>query len=651
MPKALVLGNGNILVGFDKFGEVNDFYFPYVGLENQIGAHNVHKIGIWVDNKLSWLDDGSWEVKMDYGFETLASKIEAFNHNLKVKLEFRDVVYNESDIFIREVTAYNLEERSRIIKLFFYQRFEIYESRRGDTAYFDPLDNTIIHYKGRRNFLINTVSDIEGFDDFGIGNYNIEGKEGSFRDAEDGVLSKNPIEHGLVDSVIGFSCNLQKNLSQKVYYWVAAGKLLKEVKDLNKYILKKTPTHLIKTTEDFWQAWLHKTPLDFRGISDDIVKLFKKSLLIMRTHVDNRGGILASGDTDLLRYGKDYYSYVWTRDAAIVATALDLADNTNITKTFFEFCNEVITEEGYFMHKYLTDRSLGSSWHPWIRDGKPELPIQEDETALVIIALKKHFEVSKDLEFIENIYNSLIKKATQFMISYRDEKTNLPKPSYDLWEEKFGTHTFTCASVYGALNAAAEFAELLGKDDEAKYYRQIAFQIKEAILKYLYDESSGYFYKAVNFKDDQIEIDSVCDMSSAYGIFKFNVLDINDAKLDKAIQYSQEKLIVKTDIGGIVRYENDYYFRVSQDLAGNPWFITTLWLAQYQIAKSDRLEDLDKANKWLDWVVKHALNSGIMSEQLNPFSGEQISAAPLIWSHSEFVSTVIQYIEKLKELK
>ena len=39
------------------------------------------------------------------------------------------------------------------------------------------------------------------------------------------------------------------------------------------------------------------------------------------------------------------------------------------------------------MHKYRPDKSLGSSWHPWVRNGKPELPIQEDETALVIYAL------------------------------------------------------------------------------------------------------------------------------------------------------------------------------------------------------------------------------------------------------------------------
>lgn len=648
MPKSLVLGNGNILIGLDKFAQVKDFYFPYVGLENQIGGHHVHKIGVWVANKLSWIDDGSWEIKINYVFETLISQIEAINHNLKIKLEFSDAVYNETDIFVREVTVFNLEDQERAVKLFFHQKFEIYQSHRSDTAYFDPIKHVIIHYKGRRVFLINVASDLESFDDFSIGNFNIEGKEGTFKDAEDGELAKNPIEHGLVDSVVGFSMQLQSLDSKKVYYWIAAARLISEACELNDYILAKTPQHLIKTTGDFWRAWVNKSSINFLDLEKEVIELFKKSLLIIRTHIDNKGAILASGDSDMLQHGKDNYSYMWLRDGALVTISLDQVGDNNVAKRFFEFCNEVISDQGYFMHKFLSDKSLGSSWHPWIREGQIELPIQEDETALVIIALKEHFEVAKDLEFVENVYNSLIKKAAEFMVLFRDEQTNLPKPSYDLWEEKFGIHTFTASSVFAALKAASEFADMLGKKDSATIYSEAADQIKAAILKYLYDEKMG-FYKMINFSSGQMEIDKTIDSSSAYGIFKFNVLDVSDERLAKAFQKLEEKLIIKTN-GGLARYEGDYYYRVSGDLPGNPWFITSLWLTQYKIAKAKNQQDLNEAKQWFSWVVKNALPSGILSEQLNPFTGEQLSAAPLTWSHSEFVSTILLYLKKVKQL-
>ena len=115
------------------------------------------------------------------------------------------------------------------------------------------------------------------------------------------------------------------------------------------------------------------------------------------------------------------------------------------------------------MHKYRPDKSLGSSWHPWMRNGNKQYPIQEDETATVIFVLWKFYELSKDLEFVEKMYTKLVKKAAEFMTAYRDEKTGLPKASYDLWEQDFGIFTYSAASTYGALKAAARFADLLGK--------------------------------------------------------------------------------------------------------------------------------------------------------------------------------------------
>jgi hypothetical protein len=52
------------------------------------------------------------------------------------------------------------------------------------------------------------------------------------------------------------------------------------------------------------------------------------------------------------------------------------------------------------------------------------------------------------------------------------------------------------------------------------------------------------------------------------------------------MQALEQTLWVKTSVGGMSRYENDYYYQVTQDLAqaqGNPWFICTLWLAQYRM--------------------------------------------------------------------
>ena len=168
MPKSLVLGNGNILIAFDRHAQVKDFYFPYVGLENQTSGWFVHKIGVFTQDRFSWFDDGTWEIQVDCERETVAGFSRAVHKLLKVTVNIRDVVYNEKNIFIRQFDVVNDAAEARKVKIFFHQAFELYESHRGDTAYFDPVRNVIVHYKGRRVFLINTRIAGRGFDYYSV---------------------------------------------------------------------------------------------------------------------------------------------------------------------------------------------------------------------------------------------------------------------------------------------------------------------------------------------------------------------------------------------------------------------------------------------------------------------------------------------------
>ena len=649
MPKALTLGNGNILVNLDQFGQVRDFYFPYIGLENQVGGHFIHRIGVFVDGVLSWLADSGWEIIVESEETVFAGKTRAVNIHLGISLLITDLVYNEKNIFLRRILVKNTRpDATRTITIFFNQQFEIYESHVAHTAYYDPLRKVIIHYRNRRAFLINAQIEGRGFDDYSTGVFGTEGKEGTHKDAEDGVLAKNNIEHGQVDSVIGLSVRYQPLEEKFVYYWVAVGESISEVEHLDEYTLEHGPGHLIETTNNFWRAWVTRQNFSFHGLSTEVVNLFQKSLLIMRAHVGGNGAIIASSDSNILQKGKDTYCYVWPRDAAITALALSEAGDTSVAKLFFSFCNRVISVDGYFRHKYSPDESLGSSWHPWLRDNQFQLPIQEDGTALILHTLWRFYEISKDLEFIESIYNSLIKRAADFLVLYRDEQTGLPKPSYDLWEERFGVTTFTAASVVGALRAAAKFAGLLGKKKSEVIYEEVAESIRRAILEHLYDEVTGRFCKLFQLTADELHYDMTIDASTAHGLSAFDILPPNDPRLIKEITEAEVALTVHPGIGGLARYQNDAYQRITDASVNNPWFITTLWLAQHAIRTAKNESDLAPVKERLSWCARFASRAGLLSEQLNPTTGEQLSVSPLVWSHAEFVRTVIKYLDRLE---
>lgn len=651
MPRSVVLGNGETLVALDKFGQVRDWYFPYVGMEDHVRGHYIHRLGVWIDGKTSWFgEDKNWQIDVKAEENALASSITAINRSLEVSVILKDLVYNEHSIFLREIIVTNTSKKSREIKFYLAHQFELSKSHGADTAFFDPKDNVLIHYKGQRVFLIN--GEIEGlpFSDYTTGLSNYNDLIGSHIDAEDGHLSKNPIEHGPVDSVMGFYGFYSGNDSKTINYWVCSARFIPEAKELNYLVLKKTPKHIIKSTSDFWKAWVNKYEFNFYKLSPEIISLFKKSLMIIRAHVDNGGAIIASADSDMLNQGKDTYAYMWPRDAAFSASALDRAGDQNVSRKFFEFCKNVMSNDGYLMHKYLPDKSLGSSWHPYIRDGEFQLPIQEDETAIVIWALYQHYLRTHDIEFIESLYNDMVEKAANFMMEYRDKKTNLPKPSYDLWEEKYGVSTYSSSAVYGALIAGAEFSKLLGKTENEMRYRKGAEEIKEAILSNLYDEETGNFLKLIFCKNKVQLKDKTIDISSVFGVFLFGVLPVKDAKLLRAMEQTHKALTRNISGKGIARYDGDGYYRILGDTPGNPWFISTLWYAQYLIAKSQTEKDFGEVREYLEWATKRALSSGVLSEQINPFNGEQVAASPLVWSHAEFVNTVLKYLDRAEEL-
>jgi GH15 family glucan-1,4-alpha-glucosidase len=138
-------------------------------------------------------------------------------------------------------------------------------------------------------------------------------------------------------------------------------------------------------------------------------------------------------------------------------------------------------------------------------------------------------------------------------------------------------------------------------------------------------------------------------MSSIHAIYEYGVLSVTDPLVVESIKTIEEKLRIHTGIDGVPRYEKDRYFMQVEGVP-NPWYITTLWLTQYYALTAKSVEDLKNVTQWLDWVLTHSPRSGVLSEQLHPFTGEQLSANPLTWSHAEYVRTVIYYHDAMQRL-
>jgi glucoamylase len=663
MPRDIPVGNGVLLVTFDSKYQIRDFYFPHPGRENQ-SSGRPFRLGVWVDGQFSWVSSDDWSRDLNYQEETLVTQVRLRCARLGVELIVNDTVDFYENVFLRRVEVVNLVEgKSREIRVFFHHDFHISETPIGDTAFYDPDPAVIIHYKRNRYFLIGCRHDgKDAFDQWATGAKELNGAEGTWRDAEDGILGCNPIAQGSVDSVVSVHVVVEGNGRKAFTYWIAAGRDYKEVKAINEVVCAKSVEGLILRTAEYWRAWVNKESLNYDTLPEKVIRAYKRSLLVIRTNTDDNGAILAANDSDVETYNGDTYSYVWPRDGALTAYSMDISGFAEVTRRFYGFMKTLLTREGYFLHKYTPDGTVGSSWHPWIADGVPQLPIQEDETALILWGLWKHYNEHRDLEFIAEFYSSVIKRAADFMVSYRDPETKLPLGSWDLWEEVHGVHTFTVSTVWAGLQAAARFADLFGESDLADKYSGVADEIKQGAITHLYLPDLGRFAKSLILPPSggkggdpppKPKYNTTVD-ASLFGVWYFGMLEASDPMVESTIKAIRDSLWVHTDVGGIARYQNDTYHQVSRDVAkvpGNPWFVCTLWLADYEIWLAKSPEDLKPALALIEWAVDHALPSGVLAEQVNPYSDVPLSVSPLTWSHAQLVTVVMAYLHRTREMQ
>ncbi len=659
MVRHLSLGNGSLLVNLDDSLRLRDLYFPYAGQENHLQGRK-QRIGVHA-NGFSWIEN--WDTNPEYKQDTILGESTARNEIEGLEMNFRDTVDCEKNVFLREIEIRNEEDYDREVEVFFHQDFDLYGTGMADTCFYHPDHSGLIHYQKNR-YVMAELKHADGkcgdLEQYGIYRENPSGEIGS------GNLNGNPIAQGNVQSAISIKAQIEASSSEKIYYWINTGKDLESVLLLNEDVDEKIQD-FFEQTEMCWRGFVGETDTKVSRLDHHITEQFKRSVLVVRGQTNNNGAITAANDSSNLEYNQDKYGYMWPRDGALVAEVMTEAGYPDLVRPFFDFAEDVINSGGYMMHKYNPDKSLGSSWHSWVEEnGEKRLPIQEDETALVVWALKRFYEETGDGEILEEKWCSLVKPAAEFMHGYFDEELSLPKQSYDLWEEKHYISTFTVAGVYAGLKAAGEIAEKIGKDGEK--YLERAEEIKGEGLENLKSEESKRYVRGIenassseekgarssSLGENAVGVEQLDEVSAPlFFLERFGLVEKEDEYFQNTMNAIRQDLSPDTEIGGIARYKGDYYHNATENfdrVPGNPWIICTLWVAQHLIEEASSLEDLEEAKKYLDWTCENSLDTGLLPEQLDPFTGEGKSVAPLTWSHTTFIKTVLMYSEKFGEV-
>jgi GH15 family glucan-1,4-alpha-glucosidase len=632
---------------------------------------------MWVDGQFGWLNDADWQRSLQYAEDSLVTHVEAVNTRLGLTLTIEDAVDFDQNVLVRRFTVNTTLDRSVEVRLFVHLDVAVGGNTVGDTVFYHPGHRALVAYKNRHYLLLaGRTAERENLDGW------TTAKKGSWLDAEDGELDGTPLAFGSVDCVGELRLGMVAPGSTAVAHaWLAVGSSLEEVGKLHSLVLERTPELLIERTHSYWRAWVQKdtnTHEGFRELPGPIQQLYRRSLLLMMAHTDRKGAIIASSDSEITApyspfgssigpitdvfQGHENYAYSWPRDGSLVAIALDNAGNASEARSYLAFCERTMTstrdgarEHAYMLQKFLSNGAVASNVIPWVdHQGHPRLPIQEDETALVLIALRNHYEQTRDWGFLSPLYRRMIVAMANFLADFRDPATGLPLASQDLWEERQGIHAFSVATVWRALRDAAFFSDLFAEPALTTAYLDCAAELKAATERYLYDEAAGRFARSVTTENGAPPARDMIVDASLFALSYFGMFEADDPRIVSTMAAVQERLTVPGEYGGIARFEGDTYqlrqSALDAGVPGNPWFICTLWVAQYQLQRARVGADLEEPLQVLTSVERRTLPSGVLAEQTDPISGEPAGATPLTWTHGTVILTVLDYLEAKRRI-
>lgn len=596
-------------------GQIQRLWWPRMDVFQQIAKWNF-ALSLKGHSNVLWLNDESeWDYTQSYLDDSPIVITQGQHKVLPISWEFIDFILPDRDCLIRKINIKNKSSQPLEMKLWQYSNFHIDERNRYNTVEYSKDSDAIFHYRSSTVIGIFSNRSVTAVQCGGNVKYDIEN--------------------------LSLNGNVQEMESRGALMWdlgPIAGNdhictdiyLLAETSIDNMHMAiddmrARDADTLKRETYTYWQEIYERSAkLD---IKDKKLKtLYLRSIMVFHLLSHRElGGILAAPEADEDFYHCGGYAFCWGRDAAYITCAIDAAGYPELVESFYRWTVTAQNADGSWSQRHYLDGSIAPNWG-----------LQIDETGSILWGAWEHYRFTGDREFLSNMWPA-IEKGAQFLLSYIDEDTGLPLESYDLWEERVGQHTYSAAAVCGGLRGASKFAKELGFKDLASQWEKGALSIKKSIEDRCWDSDKERFLRGIKpcRRHGKIHEDSIVDISLIGLVYPFEVIDPYDERAISTAQAIYERLL-SPGVGGIKRYEDDIY------MGGNPWILTTFWLAYYYVL----IDELEKAEELFNWAIEHATYMGLFPEQIHRNTGKPAWIVPLTWSHAMYILILELLLEK-----
>jgi GH15 family glucan-1,4-alpha-glucosidase len=389
-------------------------------------------------------------------------------------------------------------------------------------------------------------------------------------------------------------------------------------------------------TVDAWRRWARKEEAtgdrSWAGYWSDHVIRSELALKLMT--FAPTGAIVAAPTTSLPEWIGSVrnwdYRYSWIRDSGLAAQALNAMGHMAEAEAFIRWAEEVSRERGE------EDSGLRIMYDVRGNHCLPEVELPHFEGYMGSRPVRYGNEAAEQFQL--DVYGELISAAYEYARMGRDFEPEIwqflsqladaahnrwPEQDSGIWEVRNGPHHFVYSKVmvWMALNRAAHMAERGMIEGDAAVWRASEAAVMQDVLAKGFDPELNAFTMMYGSK----ELDAA---NLLIPLLEF--LPFDDPRVQGTIDRTLERL---TERDLVYRYHAD------DGLPGpeGAFVFCTFWMVD-ALALSGRL---DEAYRIFDGLAARVNHVGLLSEQIDPHTGEFLGNFPQAFSHIGMINSAL----------
>ena len=408
--------------------------------------------------------------------------------------------------------------------------------------------------------------------------------------------------------------------------------------------IEETPLTLARSwfeeTRNYWHEWIRGLAVPF----DWQEAVIRSAITLKLCTFEDTGALLAALTTSIPEMANSVrnwdYRFCWLRDSFFVVLALNHLGATNTMEGYLRYVDNIVARNPggdlQPLYSITGEARTAESIVPTLEGYRGMGPVrvgnlayeqvQHDVYGAVVLAARQLFFDQR----LTTPGDATVFARAEVLGERSMQCYNVPDAGPWEFRGSERVHTFSAVMCWSACDRLARIAAQLGVKDRAAFWRKSADDMREEILKRAWNPAKQSFTSAF----DREDLDATSLLLPDLGF-----IEASDSRFVSTLN-AIERELVRGDL--VFRYLHADDFGVPE----NTFTMCSFWYVNALAAVGRR----DEARVIFEKLLMRRNSAGLLSEDINPQSGEQWGNYPQAYSMVGIITCAIRLSRSWEEM-